>query len=182
MAAPHHSSAGDSVEQGLKSRHPEPSSSLFPSAPECAGSVQGGCEGASDCLMCVSVSMQEIYGYNLCRWKLALVTTGVLCTGGFLLLLLYWMPEWRVKATCTRTPLRGCEVVLLRTTVSWPSEACEPLLGQGEASPLAPTLVSCPKRVVSRDFSLLKLVTSAWKTYQNHTVALLTLLLRVFCC
>lgn len=62
--------------------------------------------------------MQEIYGYSLCRWKLALVTTGVLCTGGFLLLLLYWMPEWRVKATCTRTPLRGCEVVLLRTTVS----------------------------------------------------------------
>ncbi|XP_066467193.1 polyamine-transporting ATPase 13A3 isoform X2 [Tiliqua scincoides] len=58
----------------------------------------------------------EIYGYNLCRWKLALVTMGVLCTGGFLLLLLYWMPEWRVKATCTRTPLRGCEVVLLRTT------------------------------------------------------------------
>ncbi|KAJ6655487.1 hypothetical protein lerEdw1_005065, partial [Lerista edwardsae] len=66
----------------------------------------------------------EIYGYNLCRWKLALVTTGVLCTGGFLLLLLYWMPEWRVKATCSRTPLRGCEVVLLRTTDEFQTWFC----------------------------------------------------------
>ena len=31
--------------------------------------------------------MQEIYGYNLCRWKLAIVSLGVVCTGGFLLLL-----------------------------------------------------------------------------------------------
>ncbi|XP_019388479.1 PREDICTED: probable cation-transporting ATPase 13A3 isoform X1 [Crocodylus porosus] len=58
----------------------------------------------------------EIYGYNLCRWKLVLVAVGVLCTGGFLLLLLYWMPAWRVKATCKRTTLKDCEVVLLRTT------------------------------------------------------------------
>lgn len=58
----------------------------------------------------------EIYGFNLCRWKLALVAVGVLCTGGFLLLLLYWMPKWRVKATCTRTTLKDCDVVLLRTT------------------------------------------------------------------
>ncbi|XP_056421363.1 polyamine-transporting ATPase 13A3 isoform X1 [Hyla sarda] len=58
----------------------------------------------------------EISGYNLCRWKLALVAVGVLCTGGFLLLLLYWMPKWRVKATCTRTTLKDCDVVLLRTT------------------------------------------------------------------
>ncbi|NXD13873.1 AT133 ATPase, partial [Nothocercus nigrocapillus] len=58
----------------------------------------------------------EIYGYHLCRWKLVLVTAGVLCSGGFLLLLLYWMPKWRVKATCKRTMLKDCEVVLLRTT------------------------------------------------------------------
>ncbi|KAL8188337.1 UNVERIFIED_CONTAM: hypothetical protein K2H54_065724, partial [Gekko kuhli] len=58
----------------------------------------------------------EIYGYSLCRWKLALVAGGALCTGGLLLLLLYWMPEWRVKATCSRAPLPGCQVVLLRTT------------------------------------------------------------------
>lgn len=62
--------------------------------------------------------MQEIYGYDLCRWKLVLVTVGVICSGGFLLLLLYWMPQWRVKATCRRTTLKDCEVVLLRTTVS----------------------------------------------------------------
>uniref|UniRef100_A0A8C5UNC7 Polyamine-transporting ATPase 13A3 n=1 Tax=Malurus cyaneus samueli TaxID=2593467 RepID=A0A8C5UNC7_9PASS len=60
--------------------------------------------------------MQEIYGYDLCRWKLVLVTVGVICSGGFLLLLLYWMPQWRVKATCKRTTLKDCEVVLLRTT------------------------------------------------------------------
>lgn len=58
----------------------------------------------------------EIYGYNLCRWKLAIVSLGVVCTGGFLLLLLYWMPEWRVKATCIRAAIKDCEVVLLRTT------------------------------------------------------------------
>ncbi|XP_023559889.1 probable cation-transporting ATPase 13A3 isoform X1 [Octodon degus] len=58
----------------------------------------------------------EVYGYNLCRWKLAVVALGVICTGGFLLLLLYWMPEWRVKATCVRAAVKDCEVVLLRTT------------------------------------------------------------------
>ncbi|OXB83138.1 UNVERIFIED_CONTAM: hypothetical protein H355_016702 [Colinus virginianus] len=61
-------------------------------------------------------SMQEIYGYELCRWKLVLVTVGVICSGGFLLLLLYWMPQWCVKATCRKTTLKDCEVVLLRTT------------------------------------------------------------------
>ena len=50
------------------------------------------------------------------RWKLAIVSLGVICTGGFLLLLLYWMPEWRVKATCIRAAVKDCEVVLLRTT------------------------------------------------------------------
>ncbi|KAM9582993.1 polyamine-transporting ATPase 13A3 isoform 3-T5 [Trichechus inunguis] len=58
----------------------------------------------------------EVYGYNLCRWKLALVSLGVVCTGGVLLLFLYWMPEWRVKATCVRAAVKDCEVVLLRTT------------------------------------------------------------------
>uniref|UniRef100_A0A3B5PQT5 Polyamine-transporting ATPase 13A3 n=1 Tax=Xiphophorus maculatus TaxID=8083 RepID=A0A3B5PQT5_XIPMA len=59
----------------------------------------------------------ELQGYRLCRWRLALVGFGVLCTGGFLLLLLYWMPEWCVKSTCTRTTVRDAEVVLLRSTV-----------------------------------------------------------------
>ncbi|KAG7217497.1 hypothetical protein INR49_021424 [Caranx melampygus] len=58
----------------------------------------------------------ELQGYRLCRWRLALVALGVLCTGGFLLLVLYWMPEWCVKSTCTRTTARDAEVVLLRST------------------------------------------------------------------
>ncbi|XP_043926231.1 polyamine-transporting ATPase 13A3 [Protopterus annectens] len=58
----------------------------------------------------------EIYGYKLCRWKLTLVGIGVILTGGFLVLLLYWMPEWCVKATCSSSSLKDCNVVLLRTT------------------------------------------------------------------
>uniref|UniRef100_A0A3Q3GGC5 ATPase 13A3 n=1 Tax=Labrus bergylta TaxID=56723 RepID=A0A3Q3GGC5_9LABR len=58
----------------------------------------------------------ELQGYRLCRWRLALVGLGVLCTGGFLLLLLYWMPEWCVKSTCTRTTARDAKVVLMRST------------------------------------------------------------------
>uniref|UniRef100_A0A8C7C2W6 Polyamine-transporting ATPase 13A3 n=1 Tax=Oncorhynchus kisutch TaxID=8019 RepID=A0A8C7C2W6_ONCKI len=56
----------------------------------------------------------ELQGYRVCRWRVAVVSLGVLCTGGFLLLLLYWMPEWCVKATCTRTTVREAEVVLPR--------------------------------------------------------------------
>ncbi|XP_031430958.1 polyamine-transporting ATPase 13A3 [Clupea harengus] len=58
----------------------------------------------------------EISGYRPCRWKLALVGVGVVCSGGFLLLLLYWMPEWCVRATCTRTTVKEAEMVLLRST------------------------------------------------------------------
>ncbi|XP_051767927.1 polyamine-transporting ATPase 13A3 isoform X2 [Ctenopharyngodon idella] len=58
----------------------------------------------------------ELSGYRLCRWKLVLVGLGGLCTGGFLFLLLYWMPEWCVKATCTRTAVRDADVALLRST------------------------------------------------------------------
>uniref|UniRef100_A0A665UU48 Polyamine-transporting ATPase 13A3 n=1 Tax=Echeneis naucrates TaxID=173247 RepID=A0A665UU48_ECHNA len=61
----------------------------------------------------------ELQGYRLCRWRLALVGLGVLCTGGFLLLVLYWMPEWCVKSTCTRTTARDAEVVLLRSTIRY---------------------------------------------------------------
>lgn len=60
---------------------------------------------------------KELQGFRLCRWRLALVGLGVLCTGGFLLLLLYWLPEWCVKSTCTRTTVRDADVVLLRSTV-----------------------------------------------------------------
>ncbi|XP_061739900.1 polyamine-transporting ATPase 13A3 isoform X2 [Nerophis ophidion] len=58
----------------------------------------------------------ELQGFRLCPWRLALVGVGVLCTGGFLLLLLYWMPEWCVKSTCIPTSACDAEVVLLRST------------------------------------------------------------------
>lgn len=58
----------------------------------------------------------ELHGYRLCWWRLVLVGLGVLCTGGFLLLLLYWMPEWCVKTTCTRATVRDAQVVLLQST------------------------------------------------------------------
>uniref|UniRef100_A0A670J3W8 Cation-transporting ATPase n=1 Tax=Podarcis muralis TaxID=64176 RepID=A0A670J3W8_PODMU len=41
---------------------------------------------------------------------------GTLCSGGFLLLFLYWLPELSVKWTCRAVPLRDAWVVLLRTT------------------------------------------------------------------
>uniref|UniRef100_A0A7N6AM14 Cation-transporting ATPase n=1 Tax=Anabas testudineus TaxID=64144 RepID=A0A7N6AM14_ANATE len=66
----------------------------------------------------------ELQGYRLCRWRIALVGLGVLCTGGFLLLLLYWMPEWCVKSTCTRTTARDANVVLLQSTVGSKYNCC----------------------------------------------------------
>ncbi|KAM3604956.1 uncharacterized protein V6R79_018601 [Siganus canaliculatus] len=58
----------------------------------------------------------EIWGYQPCLWKMILVGAGAVCTGGLLLLLLYWLPEWGVKSTCTRSSLRDAHTVLLRTT------------------------------------------------------------------
>lgn len=63
---------------------------------------------------------QEISGYSPCCWKLALVSLGVVCSGGFLLLFLYWLPELSVKWTCQAVPLQDARVVLLRTTVVTP--------------------------------------------------------------
>ncbi|XP_065604292.1 polyamine-transporting ATPase 13A3 isoform X2 [Cyrtonyx montezumae] len=80
----------------------------------------------------------EIHGYELCQWKLVLVTVGVICSGGFLLLLLYWMPQWRVKATCRKTTLKDCEVVLLRTTDEFKKWFCAKVrvMPSSGASPL----------------------------------------------
>uniref|UniRef100_A0A8C9RTJ1 Polyamine-transporting ATPase 13A3 n=1 Tax=Scleropages formosus TaxID=113540 RepID=A0A8C9RTJ1_SCLFO len=63
----------------------------------------------------------EISGYRLCRWKLVLVGLGALCTGGFLLLVLYWIPNWLVWTTCTRTTVGEAEMLLLRSTVRFVS-------------------------------------------------------------
>uniref|UniRef100_A0A8C2ZZ94 Polyamine-transporting ATPase 13A3 n=1 Tax=Cyclopterus lumpus TaxID=8103 RepID=A0A8C2ZZ94_CYCLU len=90
----------------------------------------------------------ELQGYRLCRWRLALVGLGVLCTGGFLLLLLYWMPQWCVKATCTRTTARDAEVVLLRSTVGMMlapgSNPFHSLETQTTSPSPSPTSPSCP--------------------------------------
>lgn len=61
--------------------------------------------------------MQEVWGYQPCLWKMILVGVGAVCSGGLLLLLFYWLPEWGVKGTCTHTSLRDAHTVLLRTTV-----------------------------------------------------------------
>ncbi|XP_034469935.1 probable cation-transporting ATPase 13A3 isoform X1 [Hippoglossus hippoglossus] len=58
----------------------------------------------------------EVWGYRPCLWKTILVGVGVVCSGGLLLLLLYWLPEWGVKGTCTHTSLRDAHTLLLRTT------------------------------------------------------------------
>ncbi|XP_041804878.1 probable cation-transporting ATPase 13A3 [Chelmon rostratus] len=58
----------------------------------------------------------EVWGYQPCLWKMILVGVGAVCTGGLLLLLLYWLPEWGVKGTCTHTSLRDAHTLLLRST------------------------------------------------------------------
>uniref|UniRef100_A0A3P8PBS3 Polyamine-transporting ATPase 13A3 n=1 Tax=Astatotilapia calliptera TaxID=8154 RepID=A0A3P8PBS3_ASTCA len=62
-----------------------------------------------------------------------LVGAGVICSGGLLLLLLYWLPEWGVKSTCTHTTLKDAHTVLLRTTVCAVTKCLD--------SPLSPSQV-----------------------------------------
>uniref|UniRef100_H3CQX4 ATPase 13A3 n=1 Tax=Tetraodon nigroviridis TaxID=99883 RepID=H3CQX4_TETNG len=57
----------------------------------------------------------EVWGYQPCLWKMVLVGAGAVCSGGLLLLLLYWLPEWGVKSTCTPTSLKEAHTLLLRT-------------------------------------------------------------------
>ncbi|XP_014045343.1 polyamine-transporting ATPase 13A3 isoform X2 [Salmo salar] len=59
----------------------------------------------------------EVWGYRPCPWKMVLVAVGAVCTGGLLFLVLYWLPEWGVRGTCTRTPfIREAQTLLLRST------------------------------------------------------------------
>ncbi|KAM9844901.1 polyamine-transporting ATPase 13A3-like [Aulostomus maculatus] len=58
----------------------------------------------------------EVRGYRPCLWKMILVGVGAVCSGGLLLLLLYWLPEWAVKGTCKPTSLKDAHTLLLRTT------------------------------------------------------------------
>ncbi|XP_072297890.1 polyamine-transporting ATPase 13A3-like [Eucyclogobius newberryi] len=57
----------------------------------------------------------EVWGYRPCAWRLALVSVGVVCSGGLLLLLLYWLPQWSVKSTGSRCSLREAHTLLLRS-------------------------------------------------------------------
>uniref|UniRef100_A0A8C7UI40 Polyamine-transporting ATPase 13A3 n=1 Tax=Oncorhynchus mykiss TaxID=8022 RepID=A0A8C7UI40_ONCMY len=62
----------------------------------------------------------EVWGYRPCPWKMVLVAVGAVCTGGLLFLVLYWLPEWGVRLTCTRTPfIRESQTLLLRSTVCY---------------------------------------------------------------
>uniref|UniRef100_A0A671XK01 Polyamine-transporting ATPase 13A3 n=1 Tax=Sparus aurata TaxID=8175 RepID=A0A671XK01_SPAAU len=65
----------------------------------------------------VNTDICEVWGYQPCLWKMILVGIGAVCTGGLLLLLLYWLPEWGVKGTCTHTSVRDAHTLLLRSTV-----------------------------------------------------------------
>ncbi|XP_010902495.1 probable cation-transporting ATPase 13A3 isoform X2 [Esox lucius] len=59
----------------------------------------------------------EVWGYRRCPWKMVLVGVGTVCTGGLLLLLLYWLPEWGVKGTCSRSAtITEAQILLLRST------------------------------------------------------------------
>ncbi|XP_067879690.1 polyamine-transporting ATPase 13A3-like isoform X2 [Heterodontus francisci] len=58
----------------------------------------------------------EVVGYQPCWWKLGLVGAGAVCSGGLLLLFLYWMPEWSVKWMCKEVSLKEATVLLLWTT------------------------------------------------------------------
>ncbi|KAL0966747.1 hypothetical protein UPYG_G00299650 [Umbra pygmaea] len=59
----------------------------------------------------------EVWGYRRSPWRMVVVGVGTMCTGGLLLLLLYWLPEWGVRGTCTRSvTIREAQTLLLRST------------------------------------------------------------------
>ncbi|KAG8581496.1 hypothetical protein GDO81_007687 [Engystomops pustulosus] len=58
----------------------------------------------------------EIFGYRLSIPWIILCVIGYLISGGMLLLLFYWKPEWSVWANCVPSSLEKANVVLLRST------------------------------------------------------------------
>nr|XP_054590406.1 polyamine-transporting ATPase 13A3 isoform X3 [Nothobranchius furzeri] len=91
---------------------PEPNNNSNQGASSDVYTVQGKCRRKRG----KRAGIQEVWGYRPCLWKMVLVGVGAVCSGGFLLLLLYWLPEWEVKGTCTHTSLRDAQMLLLRTT------------------------------------------------------------------
>ncbi|KAM3931841.1 putative cation-transporting ATPase 13A4 [Leptodactylus fuscus] len=58
----------------------------------------------------------EIFGYRISVPWIVLCVIGYCLSGGILLLLFYWKPEWSVWANCVPSSLKEANVVLLRTT------------------------------------------------------------------
>ncbi|KAM4693457.1 putative cation-transporting ATPase 13A4 [Discoglossus pictus] len=58
----------------------------------------------------------EIYGYRASVAWIILCVIGYIISGGILLLLFYWKPEWSVWANCVPSSLEKANVVLLRST------------------------------------------------------------------
>ncbi|XP_072266254.1 probable cation-transporting ATPase 13A4 [Pyxicephalus adspersus] len=58
----------------------------------------------------------EIFGYRVSIPFIILCVIGYFVSGGILLLLFYWKPEWSVWSNCVRSSLEKANVVLLRTT------------------------------------------------------------------
>ncbi|KAM9316538.1 putative cation-transporting ATPase 13A4 [Gastrophryne carolinensis] len=58
----------------------------------------------------------EIFGYRLSIPWIIVCIIGYCVSGGLLLFIFYWKPEWSVWANCTRSSLEKANVVLLRTT------------------------------------------------------------------
>ncbi|XP_056421368.1 probable cation-transporting ATPase 13A4 [Hyla sarda] len=59
---------------------------------------------------------KEIFGYRISVPWIILCVIGYCISGGILLLLFYWKPEWSVWANCVPSSLEKANVVLLRTT------------------------------------------------------------------
>ncbi|XP_018422660.1 PREDICTED: probable cation-transporting ATPase 13A4 [Nanorana parkeri] len=58
----------------------------------------------------------EIFGYRVSIPWIVLCVIGYCVSGGILLLLFYWKPEWSVWANCVPSSLEKANVILLRTT------------------------------------------------------------------
>ncbi|XP_075717875.1 putative cation-transporting ATPase 13A4 [Rhinoderma darwinii] len=58
----------------------------------------------------------ELFGYKLSVPWIILCVIGYCISGGILLLLFYWKPEWSVWANCVPSSLEKANVVLLRST------------------------------------------------------------------
>ncbi|XP_044145286.1 probable cation-transporting ATPase 13A4 isoform X1 [Bufo gargarizans] len=58
----------------------------------------------------------ELFGYRMSVPWIILCVVGYFISGGILLLLFYWKPEWSVWANCVPSSLEKANVVLLRTT------------------------------------------------------------------